>query len=80
MPLDYLRKIEHLGLPLVVDDENDIRCIAVLLAAGMVDAAVPPPSAGPAPDGVQLPAIVKKITPLGRAELMRHGEPQGPQP
>ncbi|MGJ7615657.1 MULTISPECIES: hypothetical protein [unclassified Variovorax] len=78
MPLDYLRKIEHVGLPLLVDDENDIRCIAVLLAAGLLDAAVPPPSAGGEADGVQLPAVVKKITPLGRAELSRRGGPQGP--
>ena len=80
MPLDYLHKIEQLGLPLIVDDESDIRCVAVLLAAGLVDAAVPPPSAGDEPGGVQLPAVVKKITPLGRAELLRRRGLHGPQP
>jgi hypothetical protein len=80
MPFDYLRKIENLDLPLIVDDEGDIRCVAVLVAAGMVDAAVPPPSAREEPDGVQLPAVVKKITPLGRAELMRSRRLQRPQP
>lgn len=74
MPLDYLRKIEHAGLPLLVDDMSEINCIAVLVAAGMLEAVLPPP--GPTQDAArdgQLPAVVKLITPRGRAELLLRG-------
>jgi hypothetical protein len=72
MPLDYLRKIEHAGLPLLVDDRSEINSIAVLVAAGMVEAVLPPVSTDENAEG-RLPAVVKLITPRGRAELLLHG-------
>lgn len=73
MPLDYLRKIEHAGLPLLVDDRSEINSIAVLVAAGMVEAVLPPALTDDDAAEGRLPAVVKLITPRGRAELLLHG-------
>ena len=38
MPMDFLRKIERAEFPLLVEDSHDINNVAVLKAAGMVEA------------------------------------------
>lgn len=64
--MDFLKKVEHETLPLAVTDPRDIRNVAVLVAAGLVEAILPQ-------EGVpgDLPAVVLRITPLGRDELER---------
>jgi len=66
MPMDFLRRIEEAQFPLEVTDPNDIRNVAVLVASGLIEAVVPPESESPT-----TPAVVAKITALGRAELGR---------
>lgn len=72
MPLDYLRKIKDAAFPLEVTDESEIRNVAVLAAAGFIEAALPPPAQGTCGQT----ATVLRITPLGSAELSR--KPAGP--
>jgi len=66
MPMDFLKKVEHETLPLAVTDPRDIRNVAVLVAAGLVEAILPQ-------EGVpgDLPAVVLRITPPGRDERER---------
>lgn len=82
MPRGFLRKIEHVPLPIEVADPRDIRNAAVLCAAGMLEAIVPPE---PFDDGST--STILKITPLGRLELKRdaagcldHSELGDPEP
>ena len=44
MPMDYLRKIENAALPFRVGASSEINCIAILKAAGLIEAAILPPS------------------------------------
>lgn len=66
MPMDFLRRIEDASFPLAVTDPADIRNAAVLVAAGFVEATLPTEAEGP-----EVPGVVLRITPLGRAELAR---------
>ncbi|BEP55562.1 hypothetical protein GmRootV118_28060 [Variovorax sp. V118] len=66
MPMDFLRRIEKEQLPLTVIDPLDIRNVAVLTAAGLVEAILPQES-----EAFDLPGVVLRITPSGRAELQR---------
>lgn len=49
-----------------VTDPNDIRNAAVLVAAGLIEAAIPHEGDSPA-----VPAVVVRITPMGRRALHR---------
>lgn len=70
MPMDFLRKIERAEFPLLVEDSHDINNVAVLKAAGMVEAELEEvPSGDPAAH--REVAVVRRITPLGRATLER---------
>jgi len=65
MPMDFLARIEEASFPLAVRDEGDIHCAAVLHAAQLVEAMLPPAQSEP---GSRV-AIILRITPLGRARL-----------
>lgn len=69
MPRELLRRISRVSLPTEVRDSQDIRNAAVLRAAGMVEAVLPPE---PFVNGHT--GTILKITPLGRAELKRDAE------
>lgn len=66
MPMDFLKRVEHEMLPLTVTDPMDIRNVAVLVAAGLVEAILPEEA-----EAHDLPAVVLRITPHGRGELER---------
>jgi hypothetical protein len=68
VPMDFLRRIEHASFPLAIEDEADINCIAVLAAAHLVEAHLPPVSSS---TNHLHGATVLRITPFGRAELRR---------
>ncbi|MET3381571.1 MULTISPECIES: hypothetical protein [Variovorax] len=38
MPMNFLRRIEDASFPLVIHEESDIECAAVLAAADLVEA------------------------------------------
>jgi hypothetical protein len=67
--LDYLRKIERSPFPLRVNDAHEIDYVEALKAAGLVDAAIRPVSISTECDGLLELAIIRRITPLGRALL-----------
>jgi hypothetical protein len=69
MPMDFLRRIEDASFPLVIHEEADIQCAAVLVAANLVEANLPEPG-----DPVGHAAVILRITPMGRAELSRMRE------
>ena len=73
MPMDYLRRIEYAEFPLTVTDIKEIGYVAILKAAGLVEAVVPLPYRDPDDTTVQGPAIVAEITQKGREELARLG-------
>lgn len=66
MPMDYLRKIEHAEFPLPVEDFNDVNNVAVLKAAGLVEAELLEAVQG---DPDTCCAVVLRITPEGRIAL-----------
>ncbi|WP_432732015.1 hypothetical protein [Variovorax sp. W6] len=71
-PLDYLRTIERSAFPLRVEDPQEIGCVGVLKQAGFVDAAISPELAWKDTDGSpQELAVIRRITPFGRAQLAR---------
>jgi len=65
MPMDFLARIEEASFPLAVRDEGDIHCAAVLHAAQLIEAMLPPARSEP---GSRV-AIILRVTPLGRAKL-----------
>jgi hypothetical protein len=67
MPMDFLRRIENASFPLAVTETTDIHNVAVLAAAELIEAVLPPATE----EAGGKPAIVLRITPLGRAELTR---------
>jgi len=66
MPMDFLRRIEDATFPLVVLEQADINCAAVLAAATLIDANLPEPG-----DHLNRSAVILRITPHGRTELAR---------
>jgi hypothetical protein len=71
-PLDYLRAIESSAFPLRVQDRETIGCVEALKQAGFVDAVIGPALTWKAADGEpQGLAVIKRITPFGRAHLAR---------
>jgi hypothetical protein len=75
MSFNYLRKIEHAVFPLTVTDEHEIYCVAVLKAAGMIEALLPESAEGKTNLDRPEPTIVRQITAMGRAALARHPPP-----
>jgi hypothetical protein len=70
-PLEHLRKFEHSRFPLRVEDPKEIRLVAVLKAAGLVDATIThAPNLMERQDNYEQ-AFILRITPLGRAALDR---------
>ncbi len=67
MALDFLRSIEHVALPLRIDDADEIRCVRILRAARLIEAVVKEAS-GPGEDDF---VLIEKITWQGRSELAR---------
>ncbi|WP_295981069.1 hypothetical protein [uncultured Variovorax sp.] len=71
-PLDYLRTIERSAFPLRVDDRQEIGCVEALKKAGLVDAVISPALMWKDACGEpQELAVIKRITPFGRAQLAR---------
>ncbi|MET3177385.1 UNVERIFIED_ORG: hypothetical protein ABIC43_000524 [Variovorax guangxiensis] len=70
MPLDYLRKIGNSVFPLRIDDPAGINSVAVLNAAGMVEATLPPPCRARQAQQKFRQAVVLRVTPLGRTALV----------
>jgi len=70
MPLDYLRKIGNSVFPLRVDDPAGINSVAVLNAAGMVEATLPPTCRARQTQQKFRQAVVLRVTPLGRTALV----------
>jgi hypothetical protein len=71
-PLDYLRAIERSAFPLRVEDRQEIGCVEALKQAGFVDAVISPALAWKDAGGEpQELAVIKRITPFGRAQLAR---------
>ncbi|KIQ26125.1 hypothetical protein RT97_22975 [Variovorax paradoxus] len=67
MPLDYLRRIGNSRFPLHTEDPSEINSVAVLEAAGMVEATLP--SVCRARQKLR-EAIVLRVTPLGKTALV----------
>ncbi|WP_256329278.1 hypothetical protein [Variovorax sp. YR634] len=70
-PMHYLRMIERSTFPLRVDDAQEINCIEALKQAGFVDAAISPVLAWKDSREPQELAVIRRITPFGRAQLAR---------
>jgi hypothetical protein len=70
MPLDYLRKIGNSIFPLRIDDPAEINSVAVLNAAGMVEATLPPTCRARQTQQKFKQAVVLRVTPLGRTALV----------
>jgi hypothetical protein len=66
MPMDFLRRIEKAEFPLPVEDFADVNSVAVLKAAGLVEAELVEAVAG---DPDTCCAVVIRITPEGNAAL-----------
>lgn len=75
MPLDYLRKIGTSIFPLCTVDPAEINSVAVLTAAGMVEAMLPPACHARQPPHQPRQAVVLRVTPLGRTALVRRRIP-----
>jgi hypothetical protein len=69
--LAYLHRIAGASFPLRVDNHDEINCIETLKQAGFVDAAISPAFTWKDSSEPQELAIVRRITPLGRAQLKR---------
>ena len=66
MPMDFLRRIEKADFPLTVEEVADVDNVAVLRAAGLVEAEMVD-AVGGNPDTSR--AVVLRITPEGHAAL-----------
>ncbi|CAA2105966.1 hypothetical protein VVAX_03515 [Variovorax paradoxus] len=66
MPMNFLRRIENASFPLLIHEEADIHCAAVLAAAQLLEANLPEPG-----QLADQGAVILRITPMGRAELRR---------
>jgi len=69
--LAYLRSIEGASFPLRVENHDEINCIEALKQAGFVDATISPALTWKDSTEPRELAIVRRITPLGRAQLKR---------
>jgi hypothetical protein len=66
MPMDFLRRLEKADFPLTVEEVADVDNVAVLRAAGLVEAEMVDAVEGN-PDTSR--AVVLRITPEGHAAL-----------
>ncbi|WP_447780101.1 hypothetical protein [Variovorax boronicumulans] len=64
VPKDFLRRIGSATLPWAVTDPADLRDLSLLVATDLVEAILPTDS-----ETLDLPGVVLRITPSGRAEL-----------
>lgn len=69
--LAYLYSIEKVSFPLRVENHDEINCIEALKQAGFVDATISPAFTWKDSTEPRELAIVRRITPLGRAQLKR---------
>jgi hypothetical protein len=72
MPMNFLWRIQDATFPLAIQEECDIQCAAVLVAAKLIEANLPQPGSAAGERGVIL-----NITPLGRAALNRSRDSGG---
>lgn len=63
--MDYLLRVRDAELPITVTDPADINCLALLVAAKLVVADVPPPVPRPGNTAIHPAAILYGITQLG---------------
>lgn len=70
MPLDYLREIGKSAFPLRIEDPEEINAVAVLNAAGMVEATLPPVCRARRTQLQLTQAVVLRVTPLGQTALV----------
>lgn len=73
MPMDFLRKIEKAEFPLPVEEFGDVNNVAVLKAAGLIEAEMIEAVDG---DPDTCCAVVVRITPEGRAALAAKSPPR----
>lgn len=66
MPMNFPREIEKASFPLTVEEFENVNNIAVLKAAGLIEAELIDAVEG---DPLACCAVVKSITPEGRAAL-----------
>jgi hypothetical protein len=66
MAMNFLRRIADASFPLLINEEADMQCTAVLAAAQLVEANLPEPG-----EPLHKGAVILRITPMGRAELRR---------
>jgi hypothetical protein len=68
MPLPFLKQLLHARLPLRVTHPEDIRCVSVLLATGLIEAEIPALESTVRYANAHVATVVR-ITPAGVAEL-----------
>ena len=73
MPLSFLKRLQHVQLPVRVACPEEIRHVTVLVATGLIDAEMTTP-APTKPHAVPRLATVIRITDDGRAELATMSE------
>jgi len=71
MPLSFLKRLQHVQLPVRVACPEEMRHVTVLVATGLIDAEMTAPSN---PYAVPRLATVIRITDDGRAELANMSE------
>lgn len=70
-PLALLHRLSTAKFPLHLDGIDDIQDVIELKRLGWIRAAIPSPSKGRDTYGQQDPAVVRAITPAGRAALAK---------
>jgi hypothetical protein len=70
-PMAYLNRIEHASFPMRVEEPEEINCIEALKQAGFVDASISPALNWKDSSTPRELAVVRRITPFGRAALVR---------
>ena len=69
MPMDFFVQIRDQQLPLQITEPGKINCAAVLLAAQLIEADIPPLVMQAGRQPIQPPATIRAITRLGRKAL-----------
>ncbi|MGJ7528329.1 hypothetical protein [Variovorax sp. GB1P17] len=75
VPMDYLHDIERSAFPLRVEASEEIHCVEALKQAGFIDASISPVLSWKGNTAACELAIVRRITPFGRATLARARSP-----
>ncbi|MET3440882.1 hypothetical protein ABIC94_001637 [Variovorax paradoxus] len=71
MPLFYLLYLQNVALPKVVTRPEDVQCVSVLKATGLVEADIAPASDSGGKYHIARTATVTRITEDGIAEINR---------